>query len=162
MKEYLTDSIYFKKNNTDFKFYPNEMFKWKISEGYDGLEYSKNGSLDSVSEITGLVSPSNYRLLHDILHIDNSASLYAPEYNKDKFLSKYKVNKKEVFSEFDNYMKRSYISYLSYNSLKNIGLKRVEQFIILLASISYSNTKAYDNLSATFVEKRPINLTIQS
>jgi len=146
MREYITDSIYFKQKNKDFLFFANEIFRWKISDGYNGLEYTKSGKFLGNKSITGLISSTNYRLLYDVLQIDDNPSLYEPEYNKNGFHKDYKVNKKEIFLEFDKYMKRSYISYLSYESLKNIGLKRIEPFIIMLSSISFSKKVIYDNL----------------
>jgi len=149
MNEYITDSIYFKKKSKDFFFYPNEIFKWKIADGHEGLEYIKTGKFKGGSSITGVVSSTNYRLLHDILYIDKNPNLYNPEYNKDGFYKKYTIDSIEINNQFDNYMKRSYLSYLSYVSLKNIGLKRIEQFLILLSGILFSNKKIYDNLFIT-------------
>ena len=146
MREYITDSIFFKKNNKDFLFSANEIYTWKIVDGEDGFLYKKTGNKELSNEITGVVSSSNYRLLFDILNIDKDAHLYLPEYNQKRFINKYKISKKDIDIEFDKYMKRSYISYLSYISLKNIGLKRIESFLILLSTVLFSEKKIYDNI----------------
>lgn len=145
MKEYITDSIFIKNKNKDFKFFPLEIFKWRIIEKNDELEYHKIGKFNENSKITALVSPSNYRLLYDILLIDKDFSLYEPEYNKDNFYLKKNIDKNQIINEFHKYMKRSYLSYLNYSTLKNIGLKRVEQFMIILSAISFKNIFVQDN-----------------
>ena len=158
MKEYITDSIFIKNKNKDFKFFPLEIFKWKISEKNDELEYQKSGKFPENSQITALVSPSNYRLIYDILLIDKNFSLYEPEYNKDNFYIKKEINKNKIISEFNKYMKRSYLSYLNYSTLKNIGLKRVEQFMIILSAISFKNMFVHDNafFKSEFIVKKII------
>lgn len=150
MKEFLTDSIYFKKNNKDFLFFPNDIFKWRVenNEDYFFINRSKNNKVDKIKHISGVVSPSNYRIINDILELDKNALFYYPEKVKSSFTKNalYKINKNEIALEFEKYMKRGYISYLSYSSLKNLGLKRIEQFIVLLSSISFEKDFKYDNL----------------
>lgn len=149
MKEFITDSIYFKKNKKDFLFFANDIFKWRVENDEDSfyINNENNPIVKDIQKISGVVSPSNYRLINDILFLDKNAIFYYPEKVKNEFSKKYqfKINPKEIYIEFEKYMKRGYISYLSYSSLKNIGLKRIEQFLVLLSSISFEKDFKYDN-----------------
>jgi len=150
MKEFLTDSIYFKKKHKDFLFFANDIFIWRVDNKDNEFFFNKSikKNIDFAEKISAVVSPSNYRLINDVLILDDNAKFYYPSKNKDIFLKKnrFNVDKKAIKLEFERYMKRGYISYLSYSSLKNIGLKRIEQFVILLSSVSFEKDLMYDNI----------------
>lgn len=147
MISFITDSIYIKNKYRDFTFL-SQAFIWKVKTHKNEAHIEKrnihNLDIDYLT-YTGVVSPSNYRLQYELLTLNKETRFYAPE----DFLERkpYWVDFKKVEKEFDNYLKRSFISYLNYDYLKNIGVKRIEQFIILLSTIASQNMKSIDNLS---------------
>jgi len=148
VKTFLTDSIYIKKQYPDFMFASN-IFFWKLSEdsnGYIELTSKKIVKENIESPLVGIVSPTNYRLIYDILSIDKNAEFYKPEDFRFGKRKKIKFNKETIYKEFDKYIKRSYLSYLNYENLRRIGLKRIEQYVLMLGVLSFRNTLIYDNL----------------
>lgn len=148
MKNFLTDSIKIKHTYPDFKFI-SRIFFWKLKEdqnSYIELISKKIIKEDLSGSLVGIVSPTNYRLLYDILSIDSNAEFYKPEDFKFGKRKKFNFNKLIIFKEFDKYIKRSYLSYLNYENLRRVGLKRIEQYVLMLGILSFRNIFVYDNI----------------
>jgi hypothetical protein len=154
---FITDSFKVKRERGDY-ILTNSIFNWQIKEENEEINLINKERLKIYGEnLRGIVSPSNYRLIYDILYIDKKAKFIKPE-NFDKNIN-YDVDLKKIFSEFEKFLKRSYLSFLSFEVLKNLGLKRIEQAVILLlfASFQKINNTVYDNVSL----KKSTELTIK-
>jgi len=149
MTNFITDSIKVRKKYTDFIF-TNELYRWTLKENSEGYidtarRYIAKKKLFS-EKIKGIVSPTNYKLIYDILQVDKNAKFYKPEdfaFGKRVELN---IDKNKINQLFENSLKRSYLSFLNYDHLRNIGLKRVEQYILMLSTVSLGNSFISDNL----------------
>jgi len=147
MKTFVTDSLEIKRTYPDFIF-ANEIYNWSLHNSEDGYFHLKNKRILKerlpFDKIIGIVSLHNYRLIYDLLYIDKETKFYLPEDFKDR--KELKIDKKKIQSIFEKYVKRSYLSFLNYEHLKRLGLRRIEQIVVLLGIISLKNIKIYDNL----------------
>lgn len=145
---FITDSTYIYNKNKDFLF-KTDLFKWTIHPkqntlGLDKLPIDKK-IMDRLNfeEIIGVISPSNYRMLFDLKEV-NYKKIYFPEsYEKGKPAI---INMGHIDILFEKFLKRSYISFLNYEKLQNLGLNRIEQYIILLNTLLFKKFKSFDNL----------------
>lgn len=146
MIQTITDSLFFYKNNPDY-IYTSELFRWEINTNnkYSLLskkKLNKDYNLED-QEIIGIVSPSNYKLQFELKEL-NTKKIFIPEFYK--YGKPFKVDYSKIDILFDKYLKRSYLSFLNYENLRNIGLNRIEQFILLGNSYAISKFKNEDNL----------------
>lgn len=146
MNSFITDSLFIKKQYPDFTFV-SQAFIWKVKTFKNEIEVKKENIYNLDTEFlsfTGIISQSNYRLQYELLDLNKETRFYSPE-NFEKRIP-YGVNFKVVEKAFSNYLKRGFISYLNYEHLKNIGLKRIEQFVLMLSTIATQNIKSIDNI----------------
>jgi hypothetical protein len=148
VKTFLTNSLYIKKKYPDFIFL-KDIFSWTVKENKNGYMdfFSKKKVFDTIEPpLVSIISPSDYRLIYDILTIDPNSIFYKPEDFSFGKRKRFLFNKKSVQNEFFKYMKRSYLSYLNYSELSSLGLKRIEQFVMLMSIQSFNSFKEYDNI----------------
>lgn len=145
---FITNSMYIHNNNKDFLF-KTELFKWTIKPNKNTIGLDKTPIdkkiIDKIKyeEIIGIISPSNYRLLFELKEI-NYKKLYFPEtYEIGKSVN---IDIRTIDFLFEKYLKRSYISFLNYEKLQNLGLNRIEQYLILLNFSLLKKFKNFDNL----------------
>ena len=74
----------------------------------------------------------------------NVKRFYRPEFYERR--ETFEVDYRKIDKLFENFLKRSYISYLNYEKLQNLGLNRIEQFVICLAFILFKGYSNSDNL----------------
>lgn len=148
MKQFLTDSVYYRKKSGFI--FTNNILAWKIKKNKDEYSIVSNYLDKNIQrkieneEIIAIVSPSNYRMLYDLKHL-KTTKIYTPEFYESG--RTFKLDNVKIVGEFNNYLKRSYLSYLNYSSLKNIGLNRIEQFVILLRIYLSSKMFLHDGLT---------------
>jgi hypothetical protein len=147
MISYLTDSFYYKNKHKDFIF-KNSLYTWRVKILKNTVNIQKNNlpiKIRSIehNQVIAIISKSNYRLLYDSKFL-NIKNYYLPEEYNNKI--KYIPDNKEIDRLHFNYIKRSYLSYLNYEKLYNLGLSRIEQFLIILAINGLKNFKIKDNL----------------
>lgn len=149
MLNIITDSLYHYSKNKDF-ICRQELFKWSLKSNKNEYSLVKKELDKKVinkikdSELIGIISPSNYKLLYDLKDL-NVKKLYAPEFYDKKIILQ--VDYKKVEKSFERLLKRSYLSYLNYEKLQNLGLNRVEQFIILSNLALFEKYKNIDNIN---------------
>jgi hypothetical protein len=158
MPLFVTDNITLKSQKPDL-FFVNNLYIWKVKKNLDGeiiFEDNIANKLFAKNAIFGIVSKSNYRLLYDILYhnkkIQNNTLLFDP-FLYTNYVNKaiYKVDKKVVTKEFNNFLKRSYLGYLSKDVLYKIGFdnQKIEPILIMMG---YCLSTYKDNVEAVLNE----------
>jgi len=148
MKTFITDSKYLSKVNQFI--FANKLFDYRIKEIEGGKEITPQIYHRVFGDkLEGIICPSNYPLIYDILSIDPEAKFYNSFNFKwgDKPLQ---INKKRNSEEMINSIKRSYISFLIAKDLASLGLKRIEQYIIISVISLLKNRK---NFTVETIEK---------
>ena len=148
MQVFLTDSIYYRDHQKGFIF-ANTIFSWKIKK--KGEDFSVSSRIENTrlrnkllnEKIVAVISPSNYKLLYDIRQL-NISKIYTPE-SFEKGIP-VKINRKEVDLNFNNFLKRGYLSYLNFTALQKMGFNRIEQFVITLRVFLSESMIVHDNL----------------
>src|SRR5574344_951253 len=144
MLTHITDSLYHHSHNPDF-FCSQELCKWTLISNKNDYNLVKKEirKMDFKDDVIAIVSPSNYKLLFDLKEF-NVKRFYRPEFYEKR--ETFEVDYKKIDKLFENFLKRSYISYLNYEKLQNLGLNRIEQFVICLAFILFKGYSNSDNL----------------
>lgn len=145
MLTHITDSLYHHSHNPDF-FCSQELCKWTLVSNKNDYNLVKKEirKMDFKNDdIIAIVSPSNYKLLFDLKEF-NVKRFYRPEFYERR--ETFEVDYRKIDKLFENFLKRSYISYLNYEKLQNLGLNRIEQFVICLAFILFKGYSNSDNL----------------
>lgn len=91
-------------------------------------------------EIVAFVSPSNYKLIYDLLFIKKEFSKKVKfvawhDFKKRKSL---KINKEYVTLNFDQYLQRGVLTKKEFNSLAFYNFIRIEQFVSMLLIVNYN------------------------
>ena len=140
MITHITDSIAIHRKNRDF-FFCKDLFFWHFKGSGEnfGVQKKLRKQISFGEEIIGICTSSNYRLQYELKNI-GCTKIYYPE-----FYEKRKLFKISPEVEFDKYLKRSYLSLLNYDSLKHLGLNRIEQFLVCLTFLGVQK-KFSDNI----------------
>ncbi len=154
MKTYITDSKHLSKTN-QFVF-ANKLYDYRIQDTEEGKIivpqiYKRIFNKD----IEGILCPSNYHLIYDILSINPNANFYNSFDFKwtDKPI---KIDQEKNKQLMINYIKRSYISYLVSKELSSMGLKRIEQYIILSIISLLKNQKNLTVETFELIKEEPL------
>lgn len=93
--------------------------------------YRKKIELNSI--ITAIITPSNYKLIYDLLYIRDTYKKKVNFYTWDGWLKnkKIKINEGLIKKLFNEYIQRGYLTKIMYSDLEYFNLQRIEQFIIL-------------------------------
>lgn len=154
MLTHITDSLYHYSHNPDF-FCSQELCKWTLVPDKNDYNLVKKEirKMDFKNDdIIAIVSPSNYKLLFDLKEF-NVKKFYRPEFYEKR--EQFEVDYRKIDKLFENFLKRSYISFLNYEKLQNLGLNRVEQFVICLAFILL---KGYVNSDNLIIENKELKI----
>lgn len=154
MLTHITDSLYHHSHNPDF-FCSQELCKWTLISNKNDYNLVKKEirKMDfKDDDIIAIVSPSNYKLLFDLKEF-NVKRFYRPEFYEKR--ETFEVDYKKIDKLFENFLKRSYISYLNYEKIQNLGLNRIEQFVICLSLILL---KKYVNSDNLIIEDKEIKI----
>lgn len=148
MKIYVTDNPFVHKEVSG-SFLAYSLFDWqskKENENEDGTSYDivfrkkwKNKDFKKAismhSSVTCIVSPSNYRLLYDILSLrEDNSSLSLNFFTWNGWLQRrsFKPNVKQIEKLFYDYMQRGYLGRAMFFELGGMNFQRIEQFIVSL------------------------------
>ena len=159
MKKYCFSDIYFfrKLENCIFtkKIYKRHIaFNNRIDFKIEKLYYKKDIFPDEC-----YVSHSNYLLQYDCLQLlkkNRNIQIFNEKRKPYQFDSK-KI--KEISIKEKSYLLRSFLSSVNYESLQNIGLERIEHFLIILYS-NFLNYYEYNGL--LFPKKKDYSIRIQN
>lgn len=147
MYDFITDSVFLRKKKGFI--FANSIFSWKIKKNKEDYEIVshihdiKLRSKLSNTELIAVVSPSNYKLLYDLKHLKVKKT-YMPEFYENGKLVKF--DNVYIVEQFNNFLKRGYLSFLNYGPLSKMGFNRIEQFIICLRILASENMILHDNV----------------
>lgn len=148
MKSFITDSLAVSNKYKDFHFI-TDLYKWKLEfiNNYISLKKEINHHINFYDNPpVAIVAPSNYKLIYDLWSLNKETSFYKPENFDFGKRKKFYPPEKKTKKLFDNYLKRSYISYLNYDGLSKLGLRRIEQYLLMMGLIPFQNELVFDNL----------------
>ncbi len=134
MNIYITNLKLIKRNNPDF-IYIHDLFDWRViptKEGFEVKKELKDRFRAYGNNISAFVSPSRYKLMFDVLSFSNNSIIYNPyDFINNNTYKQVEIDKKTLFKDMENFIKRSYISYLNGMELKKVGMQRIEQYILI-------------------------------
>jgi len=169
MKQLVTDYKFFHRKHKEFDFFQNEILPWKLVESDYGLIYERKSKRTlgrqkkiNYRRVSGVVSPSNYRLIFDMLKSFEESSFYKPHryFNLSPFKYPYEPNKKEIYETYSKFIVRGFISFLFSLELNQLGFKRIEQFLAILAKVEVSSEKSYfDNQYIAGTNHKELTIT---
>jgi hypothetical protein len=147
---YFTDNPEIKKlikSNISLSY---QIYDWRISISeedidIDDINFKLNKRIKKIDfkskfrsnkTIIGIVSPSNYKLIFDLLNASKEYHFELKLYSWDSYTKKrkkmIKINKTIIKKLFNEYIQRGYLTKLTYNKLIYFNFQRIEQFMTIL------------------------------
>lgn len=156
MNVYITDNPEIQKKLTGESFLAYQLYDWRVVVDLNNGELERKVTrkakrriiLDTIKNnntIIAIIAPSNYKLLYDLIfakkNFGKTLKLYFWhnwEQRKETKLTKEYIE--AIEKEFENYLKRGYLSLKLYNELAFYNFTRIEQFFIVL-KIAHLNSQ---------------------
>jgi len=128
-----------------------QLFDWRIEivsekDLYEtditNFNLSKKHKLKSIkedislhSEIIAIVTRSNYKMIYELIHLEEQGKKVTIYFWDRWFIKKKKeyIKKLKINNEFEKYLERGFLTKLTYQQLSFLNLQRIEQFIVFLA-----------------------------
>jgi len=153
MNLFITDSLSFSKKNKEWLFSANEINKYKITfNEFNELGFKRPKKIEKV--VIAIVEENNYRLIFDLINSYTEVRFYSLVDKENPFKYRYTPDIDFITSQFDNFMKRGYISYLQSSELKSNGLNRIENLIVASAFYKKNISKEVTNVS--IIKNKPL------
>lgn len=169
---YVTDNPIIKKDLTNDSFLLYQIFDWRVSENKDienefilKAKFKSNQfkkSFLSYTKIVAIITPSNYKLIYDLLYIKKTYFKEIVFYSWDSFSSRKALNFDTKLNTklFFQYIQRGYLTLLLYKQLSHFNLQRIEQFSLLIATSMINKTMDCGNLVGSLKNYKPKQLEL--
>lgn len=115
--------------------------------------------------IIAIVSPSNYKLIFELIHIAGIYNKNLTFYTWDGWPARkeFFVDAEKIKKLFFNYIQRGYLTKISYQDLEYFNMQRIEQFIIVAAIAiggKHIKTNDYGFVKAKFFKDSDTSLSL--
>ena len=158
MNVYITDNPEIHKTLSGESFLIYQLYDWRVTievtDTQSGLierdikrRAKRRAVLDAIKKndtVIAIVAPSNYKLIYDLMftkkNFGKDLKLYSWEGWESRTPLPFLNHWDEVSKEFDNYLKRGYLSLKLFHELAFYNFTRIEQFFIVL-KIAFLNSQ---------------------
>lgn len=137
-----------------------QLYNWRIREKVDPLSITgvsidiarkakKAKIIRKISDndnVVGIVAPSNYKLIYDLIFIKDTYGKELTLYTWDSWIDNKPITISKEYEDnikklFDEYLQRGYLSLKNYDALAYYNMPRIEQFIIAIMIAELNSQK---------------------
>ena len=158
MNIYITDNPEIHKTLSGESFLIYQLYDWRIkievTDAQNGLierdikrRAKRRDVIKAIKNndtIIAIIAPSNYKLIYDLIFTKKNFGKELKFYSWDSWNSRTTIpllsNSELIEKEFDNYLKRGYLSLKLFHELAFYNFTRIEQFLIVL-KIAFLNSQ---------------------